>query len=217
MTNPQGVGVLDPYGWLDRTKLVEIRPVTLLGTRVRMEPLDFERHFNGLMEIGLDPELWKWTLNVCETRQDLYAYLEEALRQQSEGSALPFATVDVASGRVAGCTRFGNIETKHRRVEIGWTWVGKPFQRSYVNTEAKYLMLRHAFETWGCLRVELKTNVLNKKSREAMLRIGCKEEGILRKHAISDRGLSRDTIYYSIIDDEWPGVKAKLEKMMARD
>ena len=182
-----------------------------------MEPLSFEPHFEGLLAIGLDPELWRWTLNVCESRQDLRAYLEEALRMQSEGSALPFATIDIASGKVAGCTRFGNIEPAHLRAEIGWTWVGSEFQRSYVNTEAKYLMLRHAFETWGCRRVELKTNVLNKKSRDAMLRIGAKEEGILRKHAVSDRGVSRDTIYYSIIDDEWPGVKAKLEGMMARD
>ena len=194
-----------------------IRPVTLDGKRVRMEPLSWEPHFDGLMAIGLDPELWRWTLNVIENRADLRAYLEEALRMQSEGSALPFATIDKASGRVVGCTRFGNIEPKHLRVEIGWTWVGKDFQRSYVNTEAKYLMLRHAFETWGCRRVELKTNVLNKKSRDAMLRIGAKEEGILRKHAISDRGVSRDTIYYSIIDDEWPGVKAKLEGMIARE
>jgi len=196
---------------------LEVRLVTLEGKRVRMEPLYFDRHFDGLMAIGLDPDLWRWTLNVVENREDLRAYLEEALRQQAEGSALPFVTIDKASGRVAGCTRFGNIEPKHMRVEIGWTWVGKEFQRSYVNTEAKYLMLRHAFETWGCRRVELKTNVLNRKSRDAMLRIGAKEEGILRKHAVSDRGASRDTIYYSIIDDEWPAVKAKLEGMMARD
>jgi len=196
---------------------LEVRLVTLIGKRVRMEPLYFDRHFDGLMAIGLDPELWKWTLNVVENRVDLRAYLEEALRQQAEGSALPFAIVDIASGRVAGCTRFGNIDPKHLRVEIGWTWVGKEFQRSYVNTEAKYLMLRHAFETWGCRRVELKTNVLNRKSRDAMLRIGAKEEGILRKHAVSDLGVSRDTIYYSIIDDEWPEVKAKLEGMMARE
>jgi len=196
---------------------MQVRPVTLDGKRVRMEPLSWEAHFDGLMTIGLDPELWGWTLNVIENRADLRAYLEEALRMQAEGSALPFATIDKATGRVVGCTRFGNIEPKHRRVEIGWTWVGKEFQRSYVNTEAKYLMLRHAFETWGCRRVELKTNVLNKKSRDAMLRIGAKEEGILRKHAVSDRGVSRDTIYYSIIDDEWPGVKAKLEGMIARE
>jgi len=181
-----------------------------------MEPLDFERHFNGLLEIGLDPDLWKWTLGVCSTRQELREYLEEALRQQGEGSALPFATVGIDSKKILGCTRFGNIEPKHRRVEIGWTWVGKPYQRTHVNTDAKYLMLKHAFETWGCRRVELKTNVLNKPSRDAMVRIGCKEEGILRKHAISDAGVSRDTVYYSIIDDEWPGVKARLERMMAK-
>jgi RimJ/RimL family protein N-acetyltransferase len=194
---------------------VEIRLITLTGKRVRLEPLSFEKHFEGLCAIGLDPDLWKWTINVCATRDQLAAYLREALDMQSEGSALPFATVDVESGRVVGCTRFGNIEPRHRRVEIGWTWIGKPYQRSHINTEAKYLMLKHAFETWGCRRVELKTNVLNRKSRDAMERIGAKEEGVLRKHALSDAGVSRDTVYYSIINDEWPGVKERLEAMMA--
>ena len=191
-----------------------ITPVILQGTRIRMEPLSLERHFEGLLEIGLDPELWRCTLNVCTTREDLSSYLREALNMQSEGNAMPFATVDKATGRVLGCTRFGNIEPKHRRVEIGWTWVGRPYQGSHVNTEAKFLMLRHAFETWGCVRVELKTNALNRKSREAILRIGAKEEGILRKHAISDRGVSRDTVYFSVTDDEWPRVKKRLEAMM---
>ncbi len=194
-----------------------VEPVTLDGRRVRMEPLSLDRHFEDLAAIGLEPELWRWTLNVCETREDLRAYLEEALRQQAEGSALPFATVDRASGRVVGCTRFGNIEPKHLRAEIGWTWVGKEFQRSHVNTEAKFLMLRHAFETWGCRRVELKTNVLNRKARDAILGIGAKGEGILRKNAISDRCASRDTIYYSVVDDEWPEVKMRLERMIARE
>jgi len=194
---------------------MEIRPVTLQGTRVRMEPLSLERHFEGLLEIGLDSELWRWTLNVCATREDLMRYLREALDMQSEGNALPFATVDQATGRVLGCTRFGNIEPKHRRAEIGWTWVGRASQRSHVNTEAKYLMLRHAFETWSCVRVELKTNALNRKSRDAIVRIGGKEEGILRKHATSDTGVVRDTVYFSITDDEWPGVKKRLESMMA--
>ena len=195
---------------------MEIRPITLEGKRVRMEPLDFERHFNGLFEIGLHPDLWKWTLGVCSTRAEFRAYLEEGLRQQAEGSALIFATVGMDSGKVLGCTRFGNIEPRHKRAEIGWTWVGVQYQRSHVNTEAKYLMLKHAFETWGCKRVELKTNVLNKKSRDAMVRIGCKEEGILRKHAINDNGTSRDTIYFSIIDDEWPAVKERLVRMMEK-
>ena len=181
-----------------------------------MEPLDLSKHFEGLCSIGLDPDLWKWTLNACETPDQLKEYLETALREQEETRSLPFATVDVASGRVAGCTRFGNIETRHRKVEIGWTWVGRDFQRSHVNTEAKYLMLRHAFETWGCVRVELKTNVLNRRSRDAMQRIGCIEEGVLRQHMISDRGVPRDTVYYSILDREWPAVKERLEGMRAQ-
>jgi RimJ/RimL family protein N-acetyltransferase len=194
---------------------MEIIPVTLQGISIRMEPLSLDRHFEGLAEIGLDPELWRWTLNVVETREDLRAYLQEALDRQAEKNSLPFATVDRASGRVVGCTRFGNIEPEHRRVEIGWTWVGRAFQRTHVNTEAKYLMLSHAFDTWRCVRVELKTNALNRRSREAILRIGAKEEGILRKHAISDRGVARDTVYHSITDDEWPAVKARLEGMLA--
>ena len=181
-----------------------------------MEPLALDRHFEGLAAIALDPDLWVWALPVVETRDDLRAYLDEALREQREGRSLPFATIDVASGAVAGCTRFGNMEPRHRKVEIGWTWVGRPFQRSHVNTEAKYLMLRHAFEEWGCVRVELKTNVLNRRSRNAMLRLGAVEEGTLRSHMISDRGVVRDTVYYSVIDSEWPAVRERLLAMMAR-
>lgn len=189
--------------------------MTLEGRRVRMEPLDLGRHWEGLRAIGLDPDLWRWTINVCATAEQLRDYLDTALEEQRAGRSLPFATVDAASGRVAGCTRFGNIDTRHRKAEIGWTWVGREFQRSHVNTEAKYLMLTHAFETWGCVRVELKTNVQNRRSREAMLRIGCVEEGVLRRHMISDSGVPRDTVYYSILDVEWPAVKERLEGMRA--
>lgn len=190
-------------------------PVTLAGAYVRLEPLSLERHLDPLAAIALDPDLWRWTLNVVSTRDDLRRYLEEALREQAEKRSVPFATIHLASGRVAGCTRFGNIDPRNRRVEIGWTWVGRDFQRTRVNTEAKLLMLEHAFETWGCQRVELKTNVLNQRSRNAMLRIGAKEEGVLRKHALSDRGVPRDTVYYSIIEDEWPAAKARLQTMLA--
>jgi RimJ/RimL family protein N-acetyltransferase len=196
---------------------MNIQPVALAGRRVRLEPLALERHWEGLLAIGLDPDLWRWTLNECLTPEQLRGYLETALAEQSQGRSLPFATLDLATGRVAGCTRFGNIETRNRKVEIGWTWVGRPFQRSHVNTEAKYLMMRHAFEVWGCVRVELKTNVLNRRSRDAMLRIGCVEEGVLRQHAISDRGVPRDTIYYSVLDREWPAVGQRLEAMMGSD
>jgi len=188
----------------------------LEGPRVRLEPLALDRHWEGLLAIGLDDDLWRWTINHPKTPDDLRGYLETALSEQAQGRSLPFATIDVASGQVAGCTRFGNIEVPHRKVEIGWTWVGRPFQRSHVNTEAKYLMMQHAFEVWACVRVELKTNLLNRRSRDAMLRIGCVEEGVLRQHSISDAGVVRDTIYYSVLDREWPAVKARLEGMMER-
>ncbi|HEY2955416.1 MAG TPA: GNAT family protein [Candidatus Eisenbacteria bacterium] len=193
-----------------------VAPVTLDGTRVRMEPLSLERHFEGLCEIGLDPELWRWTTNRVSTRDELRRYLETALAEQAEGRSLPFATVDVPGGRVAGCTRFGNIDRHNRRMEIGWTWVGRPYQRTHVNTEAKYLMLLHAFETLGCVRVEFKTNALNRRSREAMLRIGCVEEGVFRRYQRNDDGTWRDTVFYSVIDSEWPAVKARLEGMIAQ-
>ena len=186
-------------------------PVTLEGRRVRMEPLDLERHWEGLRAIGLEPLLWRYTINVPRTPDDLRDYLETALREQRAGQSLPFATVDLVSGKVAGCTRFGNITPEHRRVEIGWTWVGAPFQRSHVNTEAKYLMLRHAFEHWRCMRVELKTSALNLPSRNAMLRIGCTEEGTMRKHMLRDNGEIRHTVFFSLLDDEWPSVKERLE------
>jgi RimJ/RimL family protein N-acetyltransferase len=195
---------------------LKVAAVTLAGRRVRMEPLDLSRHWDGLCAIGLDPDLWRWTINVCETPERLREYLETALEEQRQGRSLPFATIDLASGAVAGCTRFGNIDTHHRKAEIGWTWVGRPYQRSHVNTEAKLLLLTHAFETWGCVRVELKTNALNRRSRDAMLRIGCVEEGVLRQHMISDNGTRRDTVYYSILDREWPAVKERLEGMRGR-
>lgn len=195
---------------------MQVEPVTLEGRRVRLEPLSIGLHRQGLLEVMLAPELWRWTIAQIETEADLDRYLATALREQSEERSLPFVTVDRVSGRVAGSTRYGNIERAHRRVEIGWTTVGLEYQRSHVNTEAKYLMLRHAFETWGCIRVELKTNALNQKSRNAMLRIGCTEEGTLRRHSINERGVARDTVYFSILDHEWPGVKARLERMMGQ-
>jgi len=193
---------------------MRIEPVTLEGTRVRLEPLSLERHRDGLLAVGLDPDLWRWTVVKVETADDLCRYLETALAEQAAGRALPFATLERAGGRIVGSTRFGAIALPHRRVEIGWTWIARPWQRTAINTEAKYLMLRHAFETWGCIRVELKTDAHNQASRRAMLRIGCREEGTFRKHMITERGPLRDTVYYSIVDDEWPAVKARLEGML---
>ncbi len=138
-------------------------------------------------------------------------FVEEALDLQLAGLALPFATVDVASGRAVGSTRYHYVEPRHRRLEIGFTWIAVSFQRTYLNTESKLLLLRHAFETLGYRRVELKVDAENTRSREAVLRLGAREEGYFRKHMLYPDGRNRDSIYYSILDDEWPGIKNKLQ------
>src|SRR5512142_2779757 len=192
------------------------RPITLEGRFVRLEPLDLDRHWGGLLAIAMDGSLWRHTTAKIRTQGDLRRYLDTALDEQERGRALPFATIHRETGRVAGCTRFGNIERAHRRVEVGWTWVGVEFQRTAVNTEAKYLMFRHAFEDWGFRRGELKTAAINETSKAAMRRLGLVEEGTMRKHMLNDDGGSRDTTYFSVVDDEWPAMKARLEAMLAR-
>ncbi len=192
-----------------------IEPVNLEGRHIRLEPLTLDHHA-GLCEIGLDPELWRWIPTQVRSPEDMTDYIRLALQGQADGNALPFANVERSTGRVIGCTRYMNIDKANRHVEIGSTWIGKPWQRSAVNTEAKYLMLRHAFETLGCFRVELKTDALNQQSRNAILRIGAIQEGIFRKHVLCWDGRLRDSVYFSVIDSEWPGVKARLEEKMTR-
>ncbi|HET7213256.1 MAG TPA: GNAT family protein [Terriglobia bacterium] len=194
---------------------MEIHPVTLEGRAVRLEPLSLEHHAQ-MCEAGLDFELWHWTTQNIRTPKDMLAYIEHALEDQERGTALPFATIDKASGKVIGSTRYLNIDVSNLRVEIGATWLAKIWQRTGANTEAKYLMLLHAFEKFGCIRVELKTDSQNQRSRDAILRLGAQEEGILRNHMLTWTGRIRHTVYYSIIDSEWPEVKARLEGMMAR-
>ena len=191
-----------------------VTPVVLEGTRVRLEPLA-ESHHAALSEIALDEELWRWVSTApVRTPDDLRAYMAVAFAERDAGRALPFATIDRATGRPIGSTRYAAIEPRHRRVEIGWTWLGRAWQRSAANTEVKYLMLRHAFETLGCLRVELKTDALNDRSRAAIRRIGAREEGTLRQHMLTASGRIRDTVYYSIVDAEWAVVKAELERRL---
>ena len=192
---------------------MKVAPITLEGTHVRLELLSLDHHA-ALCEVGLDAELWRWTTADVRSPEDLRRYIQRALQEQREGKALPFATVERSSGKPVGSTRFGSIEPEHRRVEIGWTWIGREWQRTAINTEAKYLMLRHAFEVWGAQRVEFKTHAMNYRSRTAIARLGAKEEGTMRKHMISERGVPRDTVYFSIIDTEWPDVRAGLEHKM---
>jgi len=168
-----------------------------------------------LCAIGLDAEVWELIPYRVLTPEDMAAYIQSALDLQAAGSALPFATVHAASGQVVGSTRFMNIDQANRRVEIGATWIAAPWRRTVVNTEAKYLMLRHAFETLGCIRVELKTDALNQRSRSAIRRIGATEEGTLRQHMVTWSGRRRDSVYFSILDSEWPTVKQDLEKKLS--
>ncbi|MGE0352192.1 MAG: GNAT family N-acetyltransferase [Gemmatimonadales bacterium] len=185
------------------------------GRWVRLEPLG-PAHVAPLSRVALDPELWRWTVSQVRTEADLRRYVEAALDAAAQGHAVPFAIFDRASGAAAGSTRFGNIDPHHRRLEIGWTWLGRAFQRTALNTETKYLMLRHAFEGLGCIRVEFKTDVLNARSREAIRRLGAVEEGVLRHHMITESGRVRDTVYYSILAAEWPAVRERLEARLAR-
>ena len=187
-----------------------VAPVVLEGRHVRLEPLR-EEHLAGLAAVGLDEELWRWIPTPVRTVEEMGTYIATALREQAQGASLPFALVEAKTGRPIGSTRYGNIDRNHYRVEIGWTWVARQWQRTPINTEAKYLLLKHAFETLGCIRVELKTDSLNERSRAAILRIGAREEGIFRNHMITASGRIRHTVYFSIVDSEWPAVKAHLE------
>jgi RimJ/RimL family protein N-acetyltransferase len=192
---------------------MNVSPVTLEGRHVRLEPLS-QAHHGDLSAVGLAEELWRWIPTPVRTREEMSGYVQTALDEQVRGVSLPFALIEKAGNRAIGSTRYGNIDRTHHRVEIGWTWVAPAWQRTAANTEAKYLLLRHAFETLGCIRVELKTDSLNEKSRNAILRIGAREEGTFRNHMITASGRIRHTVYFSILDSEWPEVKSRLQTML---
>ncbi|MGH8481250.1 MAG: GNAT family N-acetyltransferase [Nevskiaceae bacterium] len=186
----------------------------MAGSHVRLVPMSME-HLPGLTAAGADPEIWKWYSVNGATPETMRAFVEDALDMQAKGTGVPFAVVEAAGGTVVGSTRFGAIERKHRRAEIGWTFLAARCQRTGVNTEMKYLMLRHAFEAWGLQRVEFKTDSLNEKSRNALARIGATEEGTLRNHMVTFTGRVRHSVYYAITNEDWPRVKQRLEGLMA--
>jgi N-acetyltransferase len=193
-------------------------PITLEGSVVRLEPIrrDHAELFWAVAKDALD-DIFQWIPYRMKTREDLHLLVEKAFAEQDRGESVVFATVERSSGQVIGSTRFMNIDRANRRVEIGSTWIAPAWQRSAVNTEAKYLMLRHAFEVWKCFRVELKTDALNQKSRNAILRIGAKEEGTLRRHVITWSGRVRDSVYFSILDTEWLEVQKHLESKLSNN
>ena len=194
---------------------MNIQPVTLEGRHVRLEPLRAD-HLEALCAVGLDESIWRWFPIPVHTSEDMRAFISRALEWQGASTALPFATIDRASGTVVGSTRFAAIDRVHRHVEIGWTWIAPRWQRTAINTEAKYLMLQHAFETWDCIRVELKTDSLNERSRAAIARIGAKEEGTFRNHMITSTGRLRHSVYFSIIQEDWPAARGRLETMLRK-
>jgi N-acetyltransferase len=192
-----------------------VTPVTLTGRRVRMEPLE-ERHFDELRKLAFDDAVWRWTIMKPIDDAGLRAWFDLALANAQAGNEVPFATIDTASGRAIGSSRYMTIAPEHRRLEIGWTWVATAFQRSGANREAKLLQLSHAFETLGAERVEFKTHARNVQSRTALLGIGATFEGVLRRHSIMPDGSHRDSAFYGVIAPDWPAVKARLEGLLAR-
>lgn len=193
---------------------MKIEPVILEGEHVRLEPISM-KHFDDLAEIAFDEELWKWTLGKVSNENDLKNYIIEAAEGNKNGVYLAFATIHKKTNRAVGSTRFGSFAPEYRRAEIGWTWIGRDFQRTPVNTEAKYLMLKHAFETWKCLRVYLQTDALNERSQKAILRLGAVKEGVMRKDKIAYNERVRDSVMFSILDNEWAKVKANLEAKLS--
>jgi N-acetyltransferase len=194
-----------------------VTPVTLTGSVVRLEPIRHE-HAELFWEVAQNDldDIFRWIPYRMQTREDFQQLVAKAFQEQERGESVVFTSVESDSGRVIGSTRFMNIDRNNRRVEIGSTWIAPAWQRTAVNTEAKYLMLRHAFEVWGCFRVELKTDALNWKSRNAILRLGAKEEGALRRHVVTWTGRVRDSVYFGILDSEWPEVKTRLEEKLRK-
>jgi RimJ/RimL family protein N-acetyltransferase len=195
---------------------MNVEPVVLTGNYVRLEPLS-EAHVPGLTVAGGDPSIWRFMLYGEVTSEDRMAdWVRDILSRKAAGTDQPFAVIHLASGKVAGATRYMDIRPAHRGLEIGGTWYGKEYQRTAVNTECKYLLLQHAFKVLGCIRVQIKTDARNERSQKAIERIGAVREGVLRNHMILEGGIYRDSVYYSIIESEWTGVKVRLEEMLAR-
>ena len=211
------------------TSPFKVEPIVLEGTYVRLEPLTLA-HEKDLARAAADGELWNTEVTIIPNPSGMKNYIEAALKGFSRGSELPFAIIkkdrsasgplssenwaEAKPGQVAGTTRFYEIFANDRKAGIGYTWLSRSAQRTAVNTETKLLLLTHAFEVWKCVRVELITDVLNEQSRAAILRLGAKQEGILRNHMTLPNGRIRDSVFFSIIDSEWPGVKEKLVKRL---
>lgn len=194
---------------------MDVSPITLEGKYVRLDPLT-QAHATALVAAASDGELWQTTVTIIPDHTGIDAYIAAALQGQAQGKELPFVIIHKSSNEIVGTTRFYDISAPDRKAAIGYTWLSRNAQRTPINTECKLLLLTHAFEAWRCVRVELITDILNEQSRNAILRLGAKEEGILRKHLILPNGRVRDSVVFSIIDDEWPDVRVRLAAKLQR-
>lgn len=193
---------------------MDLTPPTLIGKMVRLVPLDY-RYLTDLVEAGQDEEIWTYMrYGLVTTPEKMRKMIASLLGHQEDGTDLPFVVVYQANQKAIGMSRYLNIEPHNRSVEVGGTWYGKPYQRTAVNTECKYLLLEYAFEKLGCIRVQIKTDLRNERSQRAIERIGAAREGVLRNHVILPDGYIRSSVYYSILLEEWPGVKQHLLKML---
>ncbi len=191
-----------------------VEPVVLEGRLVRLEPMRMD-HLPALAEVALAPEIWRWTRTRVTSEADLRAWMQEALEHAALGKALPWVTRSVDSGKIIGSTRYMDIDARNRGLEIGGTWIAPAWQRSGINVDAKYLQLRHAFEVLGAIRVSFKTHHRNSQSQTAIAALGAQPEGVFRNHMITHDGSFRHSVWFSIIEEEWPDVKANLEARMA--
>jgi len=193
---------------------MDIRLVTLAGRCVRLEPLHAS-HAEALFPEADEPEIWRYMpYGAVSTVEALRAVIVDLLGRQAKGTDLCFVTIAQSSGRPIGMTRFMNIDPANRGVEIGGTWLGRTHRRTAANTEAKFLMMRHAFEVWGCIRVQIRTDVRNERSQRAVERLGFVREGVLRKNMLMPDGYHRSSVFYSVIDDEWPAIRARLTRLL---
>lgn len=190
-----------------------LQPIVLQGERARLEPLSIQ-HVTSLLKAAQDSRIWDFMPTRLDSLDAVQTWIEQALALQARGEELPFVIVDRNDERVVGSTRLIDYQAAHRNVEIGWTWLQPSVWRTRINTECKYLLLCHCFEELKLVRVTLKTDARNERSQRAIERIGGTREGVLRRHRILPDGFIRDTVYFSILDHEWPGVKARLEEML---
>lgn len=190
---------------------MDIQPITLTGRWVRLEPLRLH-HVSGLWAVANEPEIWTYMpYGPIDSPGRLRGWVEEMLKRQKQGADLPFAVIDLASGQPAGATRYMTIDRLNRSLEVGGTWYGRQYRRTAVNTESKYLLLQHAFEAQGCVRVQFRTDLRNERSQRALERLGAVREAVFRKYTIMPDGYQRSSVFYSILDDEWPEIKRRLE------